>query len=100
MPKVNLFLPLFLVFHDCRHQVTRPEAVVQRLLEEDAFKQKRYNHPLGYIINMILTYFESKVNLLGVIHSSIHRAETIIEVVFAKKNERSESFVPELLVTV
>ena len=49
--------------HDCRHQVTRSEAVVQRLLEEDAFKQKRYNHPLGYIINMILTYFEPKVNL-------------------------------------
>ena len=43
---------------------TRPEAVVQRLLEEDAFKQKRYNHPLGYIINMILTYFEPKVKFL------------------------------------
>ena len=47
--------------HDCRHQVTSSEAVVQRLLEEDAFKQKRYNHPLGYIINMILTYFSRKV---------------------------------------
>ena len=46
---------------------------------------------------MILTYFDSKVNLFGVIHSSIHRAETVLWVVFAKKNERSESFVPELL---
>ena len=46
---------------------------------------------------MILTYFESKVNLFRVIHSSIHRAETIIRVVLARKNERSESFVPELL---
>ena len=49
---------------------------------------------------MILTYFERKVNLLGVIHSSIHRAETVLWVVFAKKNERSESFVPEFVVTV
>ena len=46
---------------------------------------------------MILTYFDGKVNLLGVIHSSIHRAETVLWVIFAKKNERSESFVPELL---
>ena len=46
---------------------------------------------------MILTYFDSKVNLFEVIHSSIHRAETVLWVVFAKKNERSESFVPELL---
>ena len=47
--------------HDCRHQVTSSEAVVQRHSEEDAFTVKRYNHPLGYIINMILTYFDSNV---------------------------------------
>ena len=34
---------------------------MQRHNEEDAFSVKRYNHPLGYIINMILTYFCSKV---------------------------------------
>ena len=56
---------LYTVIHDCRHQVTSSEAVVQRLLEEDAFKQKRYNHPLGYIINMILTYFCRKVKFLS-----------------------------------
>ena len=49
---------------------------------------------------MILTYFEGKVNLLGVIHSSIHRAEIPFGVVFTRKNERSESFVPEFVVTV
>ena len=75
MPKVNLFLPFISGIHDCRHQVYSSEAVVQRLLEEDAFKQKRYNHPLGYIINMILTYFERKVNLLGV----IHRLSTVLD---------------------
>ena len=48
---------------------------MQRLLEEDAFKQKRYNHPLGYIINMILTYFERKVNLFGF----IHRLSTVLD---------------------
>jgi len=36
---------------------------------------KRYNHPLGYIINMILTYFESKVNLFTL----IHRLSTVLE---------------------
>ena len=43
-----------------RHQVTRPEAVVQRLVEEDAFNQKRYNHPLGYIINNDINIFWAK----------------------------------------
>ena len=33
---------------------------MQRHNEEDAFSVKRYNHPLGYIINMILTYFSSR----------------------------------------
>ena len=48
-----------------RHQVYSSEAVVQRHNEEDAFSVKRYNHPLGYIINMILTYFCSKVKFLS-----------------------------------
>ena len=62
---LTIMSTLYTVIHDCRHQVTSSEAVVQRLLEEDAFKQKRYNHPLGYIINMILTYFCGKVKFLS-----------------------------------
>ena len=72
---------------------TRPEAVVQRLLEEDAFKQKRYNHPLGYIINMILTYFESKVNLFKTYPQDMHNAQWRI----TNKSERSEPLLPEIV---
>ena len=42
---------------EARHQVYSSEAVVQRHNEEDAFSVKRYNHPLGYIINNDINIF-------------------------------------------